>query len=93
MHSVREDLVEERGELDDDGLDGLPAAGGLPSTCLSNMGPMSFSADNLPLLLENSDVGLSSRWRLLGLNTAGCVCACVLILVCVSVYLYVLMMY
>jgi len=72
MQSVNEDLEEERGEFEDDGLDGLPSVGGLSSTtsCLSTVGPLSFSADNLPLLLENSDVGLSSRWRLLGLNTA-----------------------
>ncbi len=65
--STMNDVVEEEEE---DELDALSATGVLPGAGLSNMGPMSFSADNLPMLLENTDVGLSSRWRLLGLNAA-----------------------
>lgn len=67
-NSTMSNVMEE--EEDDDELDALPATGMHASAALSNMGPMSFSADNLPMLLENTDVGLSSRWRLLGLNTA-----------------------
>ena len=58
---------EEDGE-DVDGLEVLPSEE-FSSGNLTGMAPMSFSADNLPMLLENADVGLSNRWRLLGLNT------------------------